>query len=93
MDLTVQIYKNSGDTAVKAGATVVVDNAIAIKGIKVIEGANGLFISMPSKPKMQNGQPVQENGKTVYNDIAHPISAEARKQLQDAILEAYNNAE
>lgn len=92
MDLNVTIYKNSGEGAVKAGASVVIDNAIVVKGIKVIEGPNGLFVAMPSKPKKENGEVVQENGKTVYNDIVHPISAEAREVFVKAILDAYNQA-
>ena len=91
MSYKVQVYKNSGESKVKAGVSVVVDDAIVIKGIKIIEGPNGLFVSMPSKPKMENGaQAVDENGKAVYLDIVHPISAEARKVLVDAIMEEYN---
>lgn len=92
MDLNVTIYKNDGEGAVKAGASVVIDNAIVVKGIKVVEGPNGLFVSMPSKPKRENGQPVMENGKQVYLDIVHPISAEAREEFVKAILDKYNEA-
>ena len=37
---------------------------------------------MPSR--LQNGE---------YRDIAHPINQETRKLFEDAIFEAYNNAE
>ncbi len=65
----------------KGIASVVVDNAIAIHDIRIIEGDNGLFIAMPSRKT-----PVGE-----YRDIAHPINAEARKIFSDAILAEYEN--
>ena len=63
----------------KGIASVVVDNAIAIHDIRIIEGDNGLFIAMPSRKT-----PVGE-----YRDIAHPINAEARQIFTDAILAEY----
>ena len=65
----------------KGIASVVVDNAIAIHDIRIIEGDNGLFIAMPSR-KTPAGE---------YRDIAHPINAEARKIFSDAILAEYEN--
>ena len=63
----------------KGIASVVVDNAIAIHDIRIIEGDNGLFIAMPSRKT-----PVGE-----YRDIAHPINSDARAIVCDKILEAY----
>ena len=67
----------------KGIASVVVDNAIAIHDIRIIEGDNGLFIAMPSRKTATGG----------YRDIAHPINPDVRKMFEDAILEAYNKAE
>jgi stage V sporulation protein G len=63
----------------KGFASVVVDNAIAIHDIRIIEGDNGLFIAMPSR-KTSGGE---------YKDVAHPISLEFRTELQDKILAEY----
>ena len=51
--------------------------------IKIIEGANGLFIAMPSR-KAAEGD---------YKDIAHPIKTEMREQIAKLILEKYNSEE
>lgn len=67
----------------KAVASVTLDNAIVVHDVKIIQGENGLFIAMPSR-KLDDG---------TYKDIAHPINAEARAELQKAVLEAYENAE
>ena len=60
-----------------------VDDCFAIHDIRIIEGDNGLFIAMPSRKTATGG----------YRDIAHPINPETRKMFEDAILEAYKNAE
>lgn len=65
----------------KGIASVVIDDAFAVKDIRVIEGENGLFIAMPSR-KYPNGE---------YRDVAHPINAETRAIFEDAIIEEYNN--
>ena len=67
----------------KGIASVVVDNAIAIHDIRIIEGDNGLFIAMPSRKT-----PVGE-----YKDIAHPINQEVRTMFEKAILDAYDKAD
>ncbi len=67
----------------KGIASVLLDDCFAIHDIRIIEGDNGLFIAMPSR-KTATGE---------YKDIAHPINSDARKMFEDAIIEAYNNAE
>lgn len=63
----------------KGIASVVVDDAIAIHDIRIIEGDNGLFIAMPSRKT-----PVGE-----YRDIAHPINSATRSNIQEIVLDAY----
>lgn len=62
----------------KAVAQVTINNEFAIKGIKVYEGEKGLFVSMPSRKIGSE-----------YQDIVFPITAEARAQLNSAVLETY----
>ena len=64
-------------------ASVVLDDCFVVHDIRVLEGDNGLFIAMPSKPTSTGG----------HRDTAHPINQETRKMFEDAILEAYENAE
>ena len=67
----------------KGFASVVVDNAIAIHDIRIIEGDNGLFIAMPSRKT-----PVGE-----YKDTVHPINQEIRTLFEKEILDPYDKAE
>ncbi len=51
MEITeVRIFiKDVQDKKLKAFATVTFDNVFVVRNIKVIQGANGLFIAMPSR--------------------------------------------
>ena len=71
------------NSRMKGIAVVTLDDCFVVKGIRIIDGDNGLFIAMPSKT-IPTGEHV---------DIAHPINQETRKMFQDAILEAYENVE
>lgn len=81
MKLTdIRIRKTNGETGnLKAYAGITIDDAIAIHDIKIIEGENGTFISMPSK----------KDKKGNYRDIVHPINTETRELIQVAVLEQY----
>ena len=63
----------------KAFANVTFDNAFVIRGLKVINGNEGYFVSMPSR-KRKDG---------THQDIAHPINNDMRKLIEDKVLAAY----
>ncbi|CCZ60315.1 MAG: septation regulator SpoVG [Bacilli bacterium] len=67
----------------KGIASVLIDDSFAVHDIRIIEGDNGLFIAMPSRKTAVGG----------YRDIAHPINPEVRAMFEEAIFEAYKNAE
>ena len=67
----------------KGIASVVLDDSFAVHDIRIIEGEKGLFIAMPSRKKALGE----------YRDIAHPINPEVRAMFEEAILDAYENAE
>ena len=71
-----------GESNVKAIASANLDDCFAVKNIRVIEGKNGLFVSMPSY-KGADGE---------YHDLCFPTTPEMRKQLNNAVSEAYKQA-
>ena len=77
----VRVYKQEDKGTLKAFASVTINGAFAVNDLKVVEGKNGLFVSMPSKKVGED-----------YKDIFHPITKEARDELLEAVLEAYNKA-
>lgn len=80
-DIRLRLVSKEGDK-LKAVASITVEDCIVIHDIKVIEGKEGLFISMPNK-KYPDGS---------FKDIVHPNKSEIRKEIQDAVLASYNEA-
>lgn len=71
------VYEQS---RLRAMASIVFDDAFAVHGIRIIEGSDGLFLAMPSR----------ERKTGAYRDIAHPITAELRIEMETVILAIYN---
>ena len=63
----------------KAFVSVIFDECFVVSDIKIIEGNQGLFISMPSK-KRKNG---------TFRDIAHPLNNETRRRFEQQIIARY----
>jgi stage V sporulation protein G len=63
----------------KAFVSVIFDDCFVVSDIKIIQGNNGLFISMPSK-KRKNG---------TFRDIAHPLNNETRRKFEEQIIDKY----
>ena len=60
-------------------ANVTFDNAFVVRGMKIIQGANGIFVSMPSR-RRPNG---------THQDVAHPVNSDMRRLIEQKVLEAY----
>lgn len=80
MKIEAKVYKREYNN-LKGTANITIDDCFVVKGILIMEGKNGLFMSMPSK-KDKNGD---------YKDICFPITKEARQQIIDEIMKQYNN--
>lgn len=66
------------DGNVRATASLTIGGVFAVHGIKVISGQKGDFVSMPS----------YKSGDS-YKDIFHAVTADARQQMNDAVMKAY----
>ncbi len=66
----------------KAFVSVVFDQCFMVNDIKVIQGKDGLFISMPSRKK-KNGE---------FKDVAHPLNNGTRRMIEGQILAEYDRA-
>src|SRR5215472_11429023 len=63
----------------KAFVSVVFDQCFMVNDIKIIQGRDGLFISMPSRKK-KNGE---------FKDVAHPLNNETRRMIEVKVLGEY----
>jgi len=79
--LDVRVYPiDEPQGSTRAFASVAIDDLVAIRSVRVIEGENGLFVSMP---QMYNSK------KNEYNDTAFPLTAELREEITAAVLDEY----
>ena len=78
----VKVRKLFDEGPMKAVVSVTFDDQLAVHDIKVIFARDKYFIVMPSR----------KNADDTYRDMVHPINAQFRGMLEDAVLEAYRAA-
>jgi stage V sporulation protein G len=82
MDITeVKVFPIQ-EEKLKAFVSIVFDQCFMINDIKIIQGRDGLFISMPSRKK-KNGE---------FKDVAHPLNNETRRMIEEKVLAEYDAA-
>lgn len=74
----VRLHRFNGDSKTKAFVDVSIGGYL-VKGLRVVSGSKGLFLSMP--------QEKSKDGK--WYDTFHPLTKEARQDLSEAVLAAY----
>ena len=79
MEITEVRITLRNEEKLKAFANVTFDDEFVIRGLKIINGNNGYFVSMPSR-KRSDG---------THQDIAHPINNRMRQRIEEAVLSAY----
>ena len=74
-----RIYKLDGTGQTKAFCDIAVEDSFVIKGIRIIEGAKGLFVTMP-----------REEGKDgkFYSTVV-PLKREIKDEIERIVLDAY----
>ena len=76
----IKIRKFFDEGPMKAVVSVTFDNCLAVHDIKVIYARDRYFIVMPSR----------KNPDGSYRDIVHPINADFRGALEEAVIDAYH---
>ena len=78
----VKVRKLFDEGPMKAVVSVTFDGQLAVHDIKVIHARDRYFIVMPSR----------KNPDDTYRDIVHPINAQFRAMLEDAVVKAFEEA-
>ena len=81
-DVRVKLVKKD-ELKLKAVASITIDDCFVVHDVKVIEGTDNYFISMPSKKTPDGG----------YKDIVHPLNSQTRELIKTAVLEAFRKAQ
>ena len=77
-DIRIRLIQNE-ESKLKAVASITIDECFVVHDIKVLEGKQGYFISMPSR-KTPEGE---------YKDICHPINTPTREEINKLVLAKY----
>jgi len=89
---SVNVRRINSSTNFKGVASIIIDNLMEIDGFKIINGRNGLFVSMPSHKGeiMEDGVKVEK----YFDDIRFKgeEGLQVSADIKQAILNAYNNA-
>lgn len=78
----IKVRKLFDEGPMKAIVSVTFDGQLAVHDIKVINARDKFFIVMPSR----------KNPDDTYRDIVHPINAQFRSMMEDAVIAAYEEA-
>lgn len=81
MEITEVRITIRNEKKLKAFASITFDDCFVVRGLKIINGSKGYFVSMPSRKRKNN----------TYQDIAHPINNQMRKCIEDAVLDQFES--
>ncbi|WP_288788499.1 SpoVG family protein [uncultured Fibrobacter sp.] len=67
----------------KAIANIVLNDQLLLRGLRVMDSENGLFVGYPFDPFRKGDE---------YKNIFFPITAELRHHIEKSVLEKYDEA-
>ena len=76
-----RLVKFDGEGSLKAYVDLVIGDLFLIKGLRVVEGKNGLFVSMPR----------QQGKDNKWYDTVVALTKEAKEGVGRVVLEAYQH--
>ena len=76
-----KIHRLASDSRIKAFADIGINDALLIKGIRVVQGKKGLFVSMP----------VEQSKNERWYERVRCLNQNVRELIADKILAAYQN--
>ena len=81
MKINMKVYSLEQEGKCLAQLSATLDNSFAIRGLRLLEGKNGLVLNFPSY-----------KGRSGYVDICFPITTELRQQMTSTAVAAYYQA-
>jgi stage V sporulation protein G len=80
MEITgIKIRKITDSGRLRGIVSITLDDEFAVHDIKIVKGSSRLFVAMPSR--------LDENGE--WRDIVHPMTSQAREEMEKRILHGF----
>lgn len=70
----------AGTGKVKAMASITLNDQLVIRGLRVIDGANGLYVGFPCDPFFKGEE---------FRYVVCPITRQLREHIENCVLEKY----
>lgn len=80
-DIKIFPFKVAGICHIRALANIVLNDALILRGIRIMEGYNGMYLSYPVDPFF--------NGVD-YRSLIVPITREVREYIENEVLKQYH---
>lgn len=64
----------------KGLAEIIINDQLVVRGLRIMEGVNGLFVSYPMDPFYKGDE---------FRSICNPISRHLREHIENCVLEKY----
>lgn len=80
----VNVYPFKPDTTLghlKGIAVVTLNDQLVLRGLRIMEGDNGMFVAYPTDPFYKGDD---------YRNMVEPTSTELREHIEKCVLEMYN---
>lgn len=75
----VRVTLVEGDQHMVGLANITLGGCFVVNRVRIVKGANGLFVAMPQR----------KNESNEFKDVAHPITSEMRKAIDEAVMAEY----
>lgn len=85
--VTVSPYERDGSN-IKGLARIYIDERFIVNNVNILQGKENIFVSMPTYKTKQ----VDEQGKSIYQDVCYPVTKEFREKLYTEIVREFGQA-
>ena len=74
-----RLHRVDNGSSLKAFADVIINGQVLVKGVRAVEGKNGLWVAMPSAQSKDNK----------WYETVSVLDEELKQELRDAVLDAF----
>lgn len=74
-----RLHRLDSASKVKAFVDIAVNESLVLKGLKILQGKNGLFVSMPQEKSKDNK----------YYDTVSPLTKEVKENITSVVMDTY----
>lgn len=71
--------------SIKALASITIENQFVVRGLRVVNGCNGLFVGYPNDPFYKH----EEGSEPEYRSLCFPLTRELREHIENKVLTKY----